>query len=287
MVASDEILKRTSDQYRRIRNTFRFILGNLSDFSKDDTIEMNELIELDKWIVESVFNLEKKVLEHYNSYTYHRAVQAIHNFCVNELGGIYLDITKDRLYTCKSNSHARRSAQTSLDIVLNVLVRLVAPILSYTAEEIWQSSNNLLDQEKSVFLSSFSSRTEQIQANISKQDWKRIFEIKEEVNQTIEELRNDNKLKGSLDAAVTLSLSSEDKKIIDKLGNELHFLFITSKANTVLGDDLKVKISVSQDEKCTRCWHRDESVGSVEKHSEICSRCISNIDEEGEKREFV
>ena len=214
-------------------------------------------------------------------------MQAIHNFCVNELGGTYLDITKDRLYTCKSNSHARRSAQSSLDIVLNVLVRLIAPILSYTAEEIWQSSKNLLDQEKSVFLSLFSSEAQQIQANISKQDWKRIFEIKEEVNQTIEGMRNDNKIKGSLDAAVTLSLSSDDKKIIDKLGNELHFLFITSKASAVLGDDLEVKISISQDEKCTRCWHRDESVGTAEKHLEICSRCIRNIDEDGEKREFV
>ena len=287
MVASDEILKRTSDQYRRIRNTFRFILGNLSDFSKDDNIEINELIELDKWILEAVFDLENKVLEQYNSYTYHRVVQSIHNFCVNELGGVYLDITKDRLYTCKSNSHARRSAQTSLDIVLNVLVRLIAPILSYTAEEIWQSSTNLLDQEKSVFLSLFSSKAQQTKANISKQDWKRIFEIKEVVNQTIERLRNENKLKGSLDAAVTLSLSSDDKKIIDKLGNELHFLFITSNASTVLDDDFKVEISISEYEKCTRCWHRDDSVGTIEKHPEICSRCISNIDEDGEKREFV
>jgi len=146
---------------------------------------------------------------------------------------------------------------------------------------------NLLNQDKSVFLSSFSRDAQEIKSNISKKDWKRIFEIKEEVNQTIEGLRNDNKLKGSLDAAVTLSLTSDDKKIIDKLGDELHFLFITSKANTVLGEDLEVKITISHDEKCTRCWHRDESVGSLEKHPEICNRCVSNIDEDGEKRQFV
>ena len=132
MVASDEILKRVSDQYRRIRNTLRFVLGNLNDFSNKDSIEMKDQVELDKWIINATKDLEKNVIRDYDNYSYHTAVQKIHNFCVNELGGIYLDIVKDRLYTTGKNSHARRSCQTSLDYICNILVRLIAPVLSYT-----------------------------------------------------------------------------------------------------------------------------------------------------------
>ena len=287
MVASDEILKRTSDQYRRIRNTFRFILGNLNDFSEKDAIEINKLVELDKWIINSVRDLERKVLEYYDSYSYHRAVQLIHNFCVNELGGTYLDITKDRLYTSKSESHARKSCQTSLCFVLNKLVRLIAPVLSYTAEEIWQSTNILNSDVFSVFLSSFNDNYDEIYTKISKEEWTRIFEIKEQVNQAIETLRNENKLKGSLDAIVKISAKDQDKKILDKFNDELHFLFITSEAKTIKGKKFEIEISSSKHEKCIRCWHKDESVGTDKKHNEICNRCIENIEEDGEKRQFV
>ena len=287
MVASDEILKRTSDQYRRIRNTFRFILGNLNDFSEKDAIEVNKLVELDKWIINSVIDLEKKVLDYYDSYSYHRAVQLIHNFCVNELGGTYLDITKDRLYTSKKESHARKSCQTSLCFVLNKLVRLVAPVLSYTAEEIWQSTNILNSEVTSVFLSTFNENYDEIDSQISKEEWTRIFEIKEQVNQAIETLRNENKLKGSLDAIVKISSKDQDKKILDKFNDELHFLFITSEAKTIKGKKLEIEISSSKHEKCIRCWHKDVSVGIDKKHNEICNRCIENIEDDGEKRQFV
>ena len=287
MVASDEILKRTSDQYRRIRNTFRFILGNLNDYSEKDAMEVNKLVELDKWIINSVIDLEKKVLDYYDSYSYHRAVQLIHNFCVNELGGTYLDITKDRLYTSKKESHARKSCQTSLCFVLNKLVRLVAPVLSYTAEEIWQSTNILNSEVTSVFLSTFNENYDEIDSQISKEEWTRIFEIKEQVNQAIETLRNENKLKGSLDAIVKISAKDQDKKILDKFNDELHFLFITSEAKTIKGKKLEIEISSSKHEKCIRCWHKDVSVGTDKKHNEICNRCIENIEEDGEKRQFV
>ena len=287
MVASDEILKRTSDQYRRIRNTFRFILGNLNDYSEKDAIEVNKLVELDKWIINSVIDLEKKVLDYYDSYSYHRAVQLIHNFCVNELGGTYLDITKDRLYTSKKESHARKSCQTSLCFVLNKLVRLVAPVLSYTAEEIWQSTNILNSEVTSVFLSTFNENYDEIDSQILKEEWTRIFEIKEQVNQAIETLRNENKLKGSLDAIVKISAKDQDKKILDKFNDELHFLFITSEAKTIKGKKLEIEISSSKHEKCIRCWHKDVSVGTDKKHNEICNRCIENIEEDGEKRQFV
>ncbi|MDA7830248.1 isoleucine--tRNA ligase [Gammaproteobacteria bacterium] len=287
MVASDEILKRVSDQYRRIRNTFRFILGNLSDFNEADKIEHENQIELDKWIINATRNLEKEVIECYETYSYHNAVQKIHNFCVNELGGTYLDIVKDRLYTCKDSSHARRSCQTSLDYVMNTLVRLIAPILSFTAEELWQTHPSLKEQEKSVFLSKYQNKNDNFSCLISPSDWKRIFEIKDLVNQSIEELRNENMIKGSLDSKVIISANLEDKAILDKLGDELHFVLISSEASVINDTDLSISIEQSDEDKCTRCWHRDESIGSNESHPEICSRCIKNIESDGEARFFV
>ena len=287
MVASDEILKRVSDQYRRIRNTFRFILGNLNDFDQSQKIEFKDQIELDKWIILETSRLEDDVLKLYESYSYHNVVQRIHNFCVNELGGIYLDIVKDRLYTCKDSSHARQSCQTSLNYVLNTMVRLTAPILSFTSEEIWQTHSSLKEQNESIFLSTYFKSAQKGECMISSSDWIRIFEIKDLVNQSIEKLRNENKLKGSLDSSVTISANKEDKSILDKLKSELHFVFISSQASVVDGDSLSIQVDQIHDEKCTRCWHRDSSVGQSKDHPEICSRCEENIDQLGESRSFV
>jgi isoleucyl-tRNA synthetase len=215
MVASNEILKQTSDQYRRIRNTFRFILGNISDFSSKEKIKFDDQVELDKWIIIKAHKLQEKVLNLYNSYAYHKAIQSVHNFCVNELGGIYLDIVKDRLYTSKTDSLARRSCQSSLEELLNILIRLIAPILSYTAEEIWQSSSSLNNQEESVFLSNYTSNKNKNNSNINEQEWERLFEIKDLVNQSIEQSRNENKLKGSLDAVVNIEADNIDLPILE------------------------------------------------------------------------
>jgi len=287
MVASDEILKRVSDQYRRIRNTFRFILGNLNDFDESKKIVFEDQIELDKWIVLETSKLQEDVLKLYESYSYHNVVQKIHNFCVNELGGIYLDIVKDRLYTCKDSSHARQSCQTSLNYVLNTMVRLTAPILSFTSEEIWQTHPSLKGQNESIFLSKYFESKQEGECVISSSDWARIFEIKDIVNQSIERLRNENKLKGSLDSNVIISANEEDKSILDKLGSELHFVFISSQASVIDGDTLSIQINQMSDKKCTRCWHRDSTVGESKDHPEICSRCEENIDQSGESRSFV
>ena len=287
MVASDEILKRVSDQYRRIRNTFRFILGNLNDFDESKKILFEDQIELDKWIVLETSKLQEDVLKLYESYSYHNVVQKIHNFCVNELGGIYLDIVKDRLYTCKDSSHARQSCQTSLNYVLNTMVRLTAPILSFTSEEIWQTHPSLKGQNESIFLSKYFESKQEGECIISSSDWARIFEIKDIVNQSIERLRNENKLKGSLDSNVIISANEEDKSILDKLGSELHFVFISSQASVIDGDTLSIQIDQMSDDKCTRCWHRDSTVGESKDHPEICSRCEENIDQSGESRSFV
>ncbi len=287
MVASDEILRRTSDQYRRIRNTFRFILGNLKDYKDENKIKFKAQVELDKWIINEAKILQNDVLKLYESYSYHKAIQKIHNFCVNELGGVYLDIVKDRLYTCKSDSNARRSCQTSLDFLLNILVRLIAPVLSYTAEEIWQTSERLSSQEESVFLSNYDISEIDYQSSIKESDWNRIFEIKDAVNQSIEEMRSENKLKGSLDSIVNINANEEDLKVLKKLGNELHFLFISSEASVEKSKSFKIKINSSKNPKCTRCWHRHASVGTSKEHPELCYRCIENIDDNGEQRSFV
>ena len=287
MVASDEILKRVSDQYRRIRNTFRFILGNLSDFNNNEKIEFKDQVELDKWIITQVQGLEHDVINYYESYSYHNVVQRLHNFCVNELGGIYLDIVKDRLYTCKQDSIARKSCQTSLDYVLNVMVRLVAPILSFTSEEIWQTHESLKNQNESIFLSQYIQDQKVDGQIIINDDWNRIFEIKDLVNQSIESLRNENKLKGSLDANVKIIANVEDKLILDKIGEELHFVFISSKASVEQGKDLIIHIEQIEEEKCSRCWHRDASVNNSKAHPGICSRCEENIVSTGEIRSFV
>ena len=287
MVASDEILKRVSDQYRRIRNTLRFVLGNLHDFSNKDSIEMKDQVELDKWIINASKELEENVLKDYENYSYHTAVQKIHNFCVNELGGIYLDIVKDRLYTTGKNSNARRSCQTSLDYICNILVRLIAPILSFTAEEIWQTHPSLKNQSESIFLDRYGYKDISIEGSITSEDWSRIFEIKDLVNQSIEKMRSENSIKGSLDSIVNLNLKEDDYNLLNKIGDELHFIFISSDAKINKADNFSIDISVSEDPKCSRCWHRCSSVGTIEGHEEACSRCVENIENDGELRHFV
>ena len=287
MAATDEILKRTSDQYRRIRNTFRFILGNIDDFHIDEFIKLNDLIELDKWILLELQNLKDQVLSDYESFSYHSAVKKIHNFCVNELGGIYLDITKDRLYTTKKDSHARKSSQTSLFIILDEMVRLIAPVLSFTAEEIWQSSEILRSKHESVFLSDYQNNLEACSSQISKDEWQRVFEIKDQVNLAIEEARNNDLVKGSLDTTVTLELEVNDYKLMSIFEDDLHFLFITSEIRLEEANSFKVLIDLNKNEKCTRCWHRHDSVGSNVNHPDLCTRCITNIEGDGEIRNFV
>jgi len=287
MVASDEIFKRVSDQYRRIRNTLRFLLGNISDFDhKTDAIDLNNLLELDKWILEEFKDLQKDIVEHYESYSYHLVVQRIHNFCVNQLGGVYLDIVKDRQYTTQQNSNIRRSAQTAMKLMIDQLVILIAPILSFTAEEIWQNDADLTANKASVFLAELDSIPD-FDSNLDQESWSRLLEIKDNVNQKIEESRNSGEIKGSLDTDIVLTVNTYDFQLLNNLSTELHFFFIVSSCNLVQGDDLEVCITQSTFEKCTRCWHRNNSVGKSLKHPELCDRCELNIDGAGEDRKFA
>jgi len=287
MVASDEIFKRVSDQYRRIRNTFRFLAGNLHEFnSQTHACKLEDLIELDKWILNASSMLEKEVIEHYENYEYHMVVQKIHNFCVNELGGTYLDIIKDRQYTTKANSFARHSAQTAIDIILTRLVKLAAPILSFSAEEVWQAYPGTASKQESVFLAEFEELGD-IPSKVSYQDWETILEVRDIVNQTIEAERNQGNIKGSLDTEIDLVIP---KSLYDTLAtflNEIHFLFIVSECRITAGDEISCTITNSTNKKCIRCWHHDPSIGENELHPEICQRCISNVDGDGEERKFA
>ena len=287
MVASDEIFKRVSDQYRRIRNTFRFLLGNINDFnSQTDALDLNNLIELDKWILLEFKQLQLDVMDHYQTYSYHLVVQRIHNFCVNQLGGIYLDIIKDRQYTTQQDSEIRRSAQTAIKLMVDQLVVLISPILSFTAEEIWQNDAELSVKKASVFLAELKDIPE-ITSSLANKEWSRLLEIKDFVNQKIEESRNAGEIKGSLDTSIELTVGSSEFQLLSGLANELHFFFIVSSCNLIKGGDLAVSIKPSQHEKCTRCWHRNDSVGSSPKHPELCGRCELNIDGAGEDRKFA
>ncbi|MEY2972497.1 MAG: isoleucyl-tRNA synthetase, partial [Pseudomonadota bacterium] len=287
MVASDEIFKRVSDQYRRIRNTFRFLAGNLHQFDLHrDACDLNKLVELDRWILNACINLEHEVIEHYKKYEYHMVVQKIHNFCVNELGGTYLDIIKDRQYTTKSNSFPRRSAQTAIDIILTKLLKIIAPILSFTAEEVWQTYPGTSTKQESIFLDELEV-LEPIESDISHDEWNKILEVRDHVNQTIELERNNGNIKGSLDTEIDLRVPQSIYDSLASFSSELHFLFIVSECRISVGETLACSISNSTHNKCVRCWHHHPSVGVSELHPEICSRCIINVDGEGEERKLA
>ena len=289
MVATDEIMKQVADQYRRIRNTFRFMMGNLNDFNDDSkNINQNDLVEIDKWIISAAIKLDEEVKNLNDSYAYHHVVQKIHNFCVHELGGIYLDIIKDRMYVTKSDSHARNSAQFALFEVADILIRLISPILVFTAEEIWQSHDLFKKQSKSVFLCPKKSLNK-IESSISDDDWKVIFAVKDSVNQNIEKARADSVIKGSLDAKIRISCSSETYGALKKIGNELKFVFIASEVELIEDSNTKLSIDIANydQKKCIRCWNKCESVGSHENDPEICSRCHTNVYGDGEVRKFV
>ena len=289
MVATDEIMKQVADQYRRIRNTFRFMMGNLNDFNDDSkNINQNDLVEIDKWIINAAIKLDEEVKNLNDSYAYHHVVQKIHNFCVHELGGIYLDIIKDRMYVTKSDSHARNSAQFALFEVADILIRLISPILVFTAEEIWQSHDLFKKQSKSVFLCPKKSLNK-IESSISDDDWKVIFAVKDSVNQNIEKARADSVMKGSLDAKIRISCSSEIYGALKKIDNELKFVFIASEVELIEDSNTKLNIDIANydQKKCIRCWNKCESVGSHENDPEICSRCHTNVYGDGEVRKFV
>ncbi len=296
---SEEILKRAADSYRRIRNTARFLLANLSGFDPEsDALSLQELVVLDRWVLCRATALQGELVAAYDAFAFHHIYQRLHNFCVNELGGFYLDIIKDRQYTAGAHSHARRSAQTALHHLAEMLVRWLAPILSFTAEEIWQSLPG--PREDSVFLAEWHQPdAPHLPADMDMAYWSKMVQVREAVNKELERQRAAGVLGGSLEAEVVLAVAPELHSELARLGDELRFLLITSSAELVSLEEqpdrgvaselagLRIEVTASPHEKCERCWHRRADVGASSAHPHICSRCVDNIETAGEVRRYA
>ena len=278
----DKILARVVDAYRRIRNTLRFLLANVSDFAPaKDTVADADLLEIDRFALSRAAQLQADILANFKVYEFHPVVSKLQVYCSEDLGAFYLDVLKDRLYTSAPKSLARRSAQTVLYRITHAMLRLMAPFLSFTAEEAWQSFGS----SESIFLETFSDLGTPNEALLAK--WARIREIRDQVNKDIETLRADGKVGASLQASVSLQAQPEDHAILASLGSDLKFVFITSQLNLEAGNSLVAKVAVSEDTKCERCWHYAPDVGVNPAHPTLCGRCDSNLHGSGELRLFA
>lgn len=300
MTVSDETFKRVADSYRRIRNTARFMLSNLNGFDPVvDQVPPNQMIAVDYWIVRQCQLLQDDVIEHYDNYNFLNIYQRIHNFCVIELGGFYLDVIKDRQYTTKTDGVPRRSTQTAMYHILEMLSRMIAPILSFTADEVWQ---NIPGQRvESVFLSNFSDGEQQYTElqKFPDEFWQKILAVKTAVNKLLEAKRADKMVGSSLSAEVDIYCQDDLAALLNSLGEELRFALIVSRADVHSLNDadeiavetevegLKLSVIASGHTKCERCWHHTVDVGQTAAHPSLCSRCVDNIDGDGESREFV
>ncbi|EEB77599.1 isoleucyl-tRNA synthetase [marine gamma proteobacterium HTCC2148] len=300
VAVSDEIFKRTADSYRRIRNTARFLLSNLNGFDPTtDVLPYADMLSLDRWAVDRAASLQAELIADYENFQFHQIYQKLHNFCAGDLGGFYLDVIKDRQYTTRADSVARRSAQSAMYHIGEALVRWIAPILSYTAEEIWENLPG--EHSDSVFLEQWYEGLQPIaeDAIMGRGYWQQLMAVRDAVNKEMEAKRAAGELRGSLDAEVTLFASGELKQQLEALGDELRFVLITSGARVLPSSEvpessaqtevegLKLAIAVSEAEKCERCWHRSADIGEFAAHPTLCGRCVQNVDGDGEQRSFA
>ncbi len=300
MTVSDEILKRVSDAYRRIRNTIRFLLGNLDGFTPDQVLDPQDMLPLDRWAVDRALQLQEQVEQAYDDYQFLQIYQKVHHFCAVDMGAFYLDILKDRLYTTDYHSLARRSAQTAMYHVLEAMVRWIAPILSFTAEEIHQHVPG--ERSSSIFLETWYEGLFALDdAQTGRQRWQQIIAVRDAVSKSIETVRQDGRAGSSLAVEVDLWLDGDIQDAIGWLGDELRFVLLTSEASCgdfaaapvdaekIQLDDGKLALVVtpSEREKCVRCWHYRADVGSHPDHPEICGRCVENVIGEGEIRRIA
>jgi len=295
MSASQEILNRVSDAYRRMRNTQRFLLGNLHGFDPAlHAVAAGEMIELDRWAVERARLVQAQVIEAYDRYEFHHIYHKVHNFCVLDMGGFYLDVIKDRLYTTPTDSLARRSAQTAMYHIAEAMVRWLAPIVSFTAEEIWRELPG--ERAESVFLASWHELPPATDSTTI--DWTVVLELREAVSKELERLRAAGEIGSPLDAVVAIYCEEPGLAELRKLGDELRFVLITSAANVQAADarpadavaagaGLWLAVSATDASKCVRCWHRRADVGADPSHPELCERCVGNVTGPGELRAFA
>jgi isoleucyl-tRNA synthetase len=283
---SDEILKRVVESYRRIRNTLRFLLANTSDFDPvKDALPIDELFELDRFALAHAGALIRAVEADYARYEFHLVVQRLQTYCSEDLGGFYLDVLKDRLYTAPRTSRARRSAQTALALIRDALLKVLAPILSFTAEEAWRVVH---PSDASIFVGVIAGSLPEVAgADALLAKWQRILAVRSVVLKELEGLREDGKLGSSLQAEVTVAVPDQDYAALASLGDDLRFVFITSVASVERGDALAVAVNPSAAPKCERCWHWRADVGDDARHPLLCGRCVANLFGAGEPRAFA
>ena len=286
----DKILARVVDTYRRVRNTLKFLLANVSDFDPvKDAVPFDQMLEIDRYALSRAAQLQADILAHFNVYEFHPVVSKLQIYCSEDLGAFYLDILKDRLYTTGASSPARRSAQTALWKITQAMLRWMAPFLSFTAEEAWAvlgAEGKTPEATKlSIFLDGFVQFDTPDAALLSK--WGRIREIREVVNKDIENLRAEGQVGSSLQANVALTVAAEDHAILSSLGNDLKFVFITSAIILIAGKSISSGATASKFIKCERCWHYQGDVGIDTAHPTLCGRCSSNLYGTGETRVFA
>ncbi len=300
MRVSDEILERTSDGYRRLRNTARFLLSNLDGFDPaEHKVENSDLLALDRWVIDRAYQLQKEVKAAYEAYQFQHIFQKVHHFCVIDLGGFYLDIIKDRQYTAKSDGLARRSAQTAMFHVLEALTRWLAPIISYTADEIWQYLPGT--RSESVFLETWYQDLFELSERdpLNRDFWQTIMTVRTAVSKELEKSRTNGDIGASLNAEVELYCNAGYFETLNLIASELHFVFITSKASVFTEtspsegavsteiEGIKLKVVTSEHTKCVRCWHQRPDIGANQEHPELCGRCVENVAGAGEFRQFA
>lgn len=282
LAIDDKILARVVDAYRRIRNTLRFLLANTSDFdAKKDAVPLAQLLEVDRYALARAAELQAEILAHYERYEFHPVVAKLQVYCSEDLGGFYLDVLKDRLYTTAPGSLARRSAQTALWQITQAMLRWVAPFLSFTAEEAWAIFDGG-HADGSIFTETYWQFEGTDSSLIAK--WDRIHAIRDAVNKAIEEVRTAGGVGSSLQAEVSLGVNPQDLALLQSLGEDLKFVLITSAASLVPADELSVTVTPSSQAKCERCWHYRDDVGANPAHPTICGRCDSNLYGTGEPR---
>jgi len=285
---SDEILKGVVESYRRVRNTLRFLLANISDFDpKRNAMPAGDWVEIDRYAVALAHELQKSVLEDYDAYEFHPAAAKLQNFCSEELSAFYLDVLKDRLYTCGKDSPARRSAQNALYHITQSLLRLVAPVLSFTAEEAWRVFQ---PGDDTVFAHTNYRLPEISGAEALLGKWRALRQIRSEVQKLLENHRAAGRIGSSLQAEVEIAASGEKLELLKGLGDDLRFVLITSRATVVqaAGEaDEAIRTLPSPHPKCQRCWHWRADVGADPNHPGICGRCVQNLYGSGEPRRFA
>lgn len=287
MSAGQKVFAGAVDNYRRIRNTLRFLLANTSDFNPaTDSITLDELVSLDKFILHLAKDTQDTIVKSYNDMDFHQVVQAVSMFCSQSLGGFYLDIIKDRTYTTKADGKPRRSAQTALYHIAQAVVRWIAPILPFTAQEAWGFIRSD-DTHKYVFADEWYELPTPAMTDITADDWKAILDAKDLVNKAIEEARGDKIISSNLTAKAAITANDATYNALAKLGDEARFVFITSDANITQDEGFGVVIAPADGQKCTRCWHIRNDVGTHADHPELCGRCITNVDGAGENRQYA